>query len=54
MAQNILQDWGDKVSSSELSPDPKHSPHGDEVWAQRCHELDYQVSLEKMLGKATH
>merc|ERR1719323_1579494 len=39
------KDWSERVSSSELSPDAKHGLNGDEVWAQRCHELDYQVAL---------
>ena len=37
------QDWTGK--QSPIESDPKPSPPGDEIWAQKCHELDYQVAL---------
>ena len=34
-----------RVSAQSLSSDSKPvTPPGDEVWAQKCHELDFQVS----------
>ena len=40
-----LQDWSGKQSPIDSVSDSKPSPPGDEVWAQKCHELDYQVAL---------
>jgi len=37
------KDWTGK--QSPIESDPKPSPPGDEIWAQKCHELDYQVAL---------
>ena len=31
------------MATNETISEAKLSPSGDEVWAQRCHELDYQV-----------
>jgi len=39
------KDWSERVATNETISEAKLSPSGDEVWAQRCHELDYQVAL---------
>jgi len=39
------KDWSGKQSPIDSVSDAKASPPGDEVWAQKCHELDYQVAL---------
>ena len=50
---HVSQDWGGggagddaegRVSAQSLTSDVKPAtPPGDEVWAQKCHELDFQV-----------
>ena len=45
------QDWSEKTASTDPSeqvmetPGLKLSPSGDEVWAQKVHELDYQAGF---------
>jgi len=57
----IIKDWGDqvthvdtdtcregRVSAQSLTSEVKATtPPGDEIWAQKCHELDFQVALLK-------
>ena len=47
-----VQDWGQshvepeegRVSAQSLTNESKPAtPPGDEIWAQKCHELDFQV-----------
>ena len=38
------KEWTGRVSAQSLNSDLKMAtPPGDEVWAQKCHELDFQV-----------
>ena len=32
-----------RVSSQSITSDKPATPPGDEVWIQKCHELDFQV-----------
>jgi len=43
------KEWAGRVTSapSGSSPLKMATPPGDEVWAQKCHELDFQVALLK-------
>ena len=38
----FAQDWTEKASAADPAPSPAS---GEEVWAQKCHELDYQVRV---------
>ena len=38
------KEWTGRVSAQSLNSELKMAtPPGDEVWAQKCHELDFQV-----------
>jgi len=42
------KDWAGRLSAQSLNSELKAStPPGDEIWAQKCHELDFQVALLK-------
>ena len=57
----LSQDWGGsgggagddaegRVSAQSLTSDVKPvTPPGDEIWAQKCHELDFQVIYQILL-----
>ena len=39
-----LQEWTGRISAQSLNSELKMAtPPGDEIWAQKCHELDFQV-----------
>ena len=40
----LLQEWTGRISAQSLNSELKMAtPPGDEIWAQKCHELDFQV-----------
>lgn len=42
------KEWAGRVSAQSLNSElMMSSPPGDEIWAQKCHELDFQVALLK-------
>eukprot|EP00090_Calanus_glacialis_P023273 TRINITY_DN3587_c0_g1_i1.p1 TRINITY_DN3587_c0_g1~~TRINITY_DN3587_c0_g1_i1.p1 ORF type:complete len:681 (-),score=191.69 TRINITY_DN3587_c0_g1_i1:42-2084(-) len=42
------KEWAGRVSAQSINSEPKmNTPPGDEIWAQKCHELDFQVALLK-------
>lgn len=42
------REWTGRLSQLSITPDLKvATPPGDEVWAQKCHELDFQVAMLK-------
>lgn len=44
----FTKDWAGRVSAQSLNSELKAAtPPGDEIWAQKCHELDFQVALLK-------
>jgi len=44
----FTKDWAGRVSAQSINSELKAAtPPGDEIWAQKCHELDFQVALLK-------
>jgi len=44
----FTKDWAGRQSAQSINSELKAiTPPGDEVWAQKCHELDFQVALLK-------
>jgi len=42
------KEWTGRISAQSLNSELKMAtPPGDEIWAQKCHELDFQVALLK-------
>ena len=42
----FAKEWTGRVSAQSLNSELKMAtPPGDEIWAQKCHELDFQVTL---------
>ena len=39
-----MKEWTGRISAQSLNSELKMAtPPGDEIWAQKCHELDFQV-----------
>ena len=42
----FTKEWTGRISAQSLNSELKMAtPPGDEIWAQKCHELDFQVLL---------